>query len=97
MRESERPFRAALGSTILMLMLLPFFALQPLPASAMQESSVTSGDFLCDHVVVNRINLALKEISLLIDVYAVVNSSFLMIAWVPRVGGYTVSAEGIQF
>jgi len=97
MRESGQPFRTVPKSaTLVLMLLLPFLVLQPLPASAMQESSGTAGDFLCDHVVVNRINLALKEISLLIDVYAVVNSSFLMIVWIPRVGGYSFSAEGIQ-
>jgi hypothetical protein len=63
--------------------------------SASDKGVSAKGDFVCDHVVVKKINLALKEVDLIVDVYVVANSSFLMATWVPWKEGGTFWAEGV--
>ena len=63
--------------------------------SASDEGDSTQGDFVCDHVVVEKINLSLKEVDLSVDVYVVANSSFLMGVWVPWKEGGTFWALGV--
>lgn len=47
------------------------------------EWNVSQGDFVLSQVEVNRINLALKEIDIVIHLYVVANASFSIAAWVP--------------
>jgi hypothetical protein len=88
------PANTAWKTVSVLCALVLVLALQYPLASAETEYNVSEGDFVLSQVEVNRVNLALKEIDIVVDAYVVINSSFLMVAWIPWREGGTFLAEG---